>query len=176
MPSYYIYLISSLPMLHFQTKPPFSFEKFLQICADFIPESDVDMLRFFSRSDIYDHVFNQPTLKKWQAFDIALRNELVKIRASRRKTEPDKYLRKDIDAESFVYQVALSAYRNPSIIEAERILDQERWRKLDELATGHYFDIDFLLVYAIKLLILERWHRINTADKSKMLEDILQNS
>jgi hypothetical protein len=163
-------------MLHFPAKPPFAFEKFLQICADFIPRNDADMLKSFPLPDIYDYAFKQPTLEKWLAFDIALRNELVKIRASRRKIEADKYLRKDGYTEYFIAQIALSAYRSPSIIEAERILAQERWHKLDELATGHYFDIDFLIVYAIKLLILERWHRINTADKSRILEDILQNS
>ena len=44
---------------------------------------------------------------------------------------------------------------------------------MDELATGHYFDLDFLISYALKLLILERWERINSADKPRLLEEVL---
>lgn len=67
----------------------------------------------------------------------------------------------------------MNAHRNPSILEAERMLDGERWCMLDELSLGHYFDIDFLIVYALKILILERWERIRTADSTGKLQEIL---
>ena len=63
----------------------------------------------------------------------------------------------------------MAAYRTPSVIEAERAIDQERWRALDDIALGHYFDIDALIVYAYKLKILERWETIRVADKKKAL-------
>ena len=39
---------------------------------------------------------------------------------------------------------------------------------------GHYFDIDFLITYALKLLILERWENMRALDKERALEDLLK--
>jgi len=171
MPSFYIYLISSLPMLHFGVKPPFSFARFIEICKDKIPDADIEVIKLIVEGDIYKGA--QTTLKQWAAFDIALRNELVKIRASRKHADPLKYIRGDGYAEPYISHIAINAYRASSVLEAEKALDQARWLRLDELATGHYFDLDFLIVYAFKLLILERWKKINSADKPKLLEEAL---
>ena len=172
--SYYTYLISSLPMLHFGMKPPFSFEKFLQICQDVVSDSDVNQIRTASICGEYPQQSSQVTLKRWQDFDAALRNELVKIRAARRRVEPLQYLRRSEYVDFSLAHLAINAYRNPSLLEAEGMLDQQRWRFLDELAAGHYFDLDFLIVYALKILILERWERISRADKPRLLEEVLQ--
>lgn len=171
MPYYYIYLISSLPVLNFAAKPPFSFEKFLEICKDKIAEDDINLIKLAKEGHTYEG--SQPTLKKWRVFDTGLRNELVKIRAIRKHSDPLKYIRGDDYVEPYIAHIAMNAHRSPSILEAERVLDQERWRMLDELAVCHYFDLDFLIVYALKLVILERWDRINTADKSQLLEEVL---
>ena len=113
------------------------------------------------------------TLKKWNAFDKALRNELVKIRAAHKKLDPLKYMRYEGGADPSITHIAAHAFRTPSLLEGEKILDQARWNFLDELAIGHYFDIDFLTVYANKLLIMERWEKINTLDKVKALEEAI---
>jgi len=173
MPDYYTYLISSLPMLHFGTKPSFPFDKFCQLCEGLIPDKIIDILKKTSTPGEYAYGKACPTLKKWQSFDGALRNELVKIRASHKKLDPFKYLRYNGDTDPAITHIALHAYRTPSILEAEKFLDQSRWRFLDELAIGHYFDIDYLIIYANKLLILERWERINTLDRVKALEKVL---
>jgi hypothetical protein len=171
MPGFYIYLISSLPMLHFGIKPPFSFARFIEICKDKIPDADLEFIKVIVEGDIYKGA--QTTLKQWTAFDIALRNELVKIRASRKHLDSLKYIRGDGYVEPYIAHIAINAYRTPSLLETEKILDEARWRMLDELTTGHFFDLDFLIAYALKLLILERWQRINSIDKPKLLEEAL---
>lgn len=173
MPSYYTYLVSGLPMLHFGTRPPFTFERFIEICRGFIPHNELELLSSASIKGDYQDGPLAPTLKKWRNFDTALRNELVKIRAVRRKQEPLKYLRQTEYSDAGLVQLAAAACRNPSISEAERMLDEERWRFLEELLPGHYFDLDFLIVYAHKLLILERWEEIRTSDTSKVLAEVI---
>ncbi|MEW6101578.1 MAG: DUF2764 family protein [Candidatus Omnitrophota bacterium] len=173
MPAYYIYLISSLPMLHFGNKPPFSFEKFLNICQGLILEEDLVILKRISRSGEYEDKEAHPALRAWYDFDTDLRNELVKIRAGHKKIEPAKYLRKDGFIESAVSHLAWNAHRSTSLLEGEKILDAGRWNKLEELSLGHYFDLDSLIIYAVKLLILERWERINSADKERLLAQTL---
>jgi hypothetical protein len=174
MPSYYEYLISSLPMLSFGMKPPLSFAKLVVACETLIPDRDIETLKAVIASVDGCGSSGNRTLAKWASFETMLRNELVKIRSLRKKTDPVKYLRQDGCPESaYAAHMAINAYRKPSILEAEKALDIERWRELDELAVGHYFDLDALIVYAQKLLILEKWDNIQMADKARLLEDSL---
>lgn len=172
--NYYIYLISSLPSLNFDTKPPFSFDNFLNRCRGLISNEDMDIIRS-SGSLVSDHVpVKNITLKKWLAFETILRNELVKIRSSRKKADPAKYLREDAHPESvYASHIAINACRKSSVLDAEKTLDLDRWRYLEELSIGHYFDIDVMIIYACKLLLLEKWYKIRSAEANKMLEEVL---
>jgi len=174
MSGFYVYLISSLPALRFGAAPPFSLEKFLQICLDLLPEEDLEILRLsvdIGRDFVY--LGRSEALRKWCGFNIALNNEIVKIRAGRRHIDPAKFLRPDVYFSADVFHIAGAAYRNPSLLEAESMLDQARWNYLEELSLGHYFDLELLLVYLQKLLILERWQRINRSDKQELLTSVL---
>jgi len=175
MPGYYIYLASSLPMLHFGAKPPVSSERFLQMCRGMVSDDDFETLRrIIEPLGIGEEV--PPSCeaeREWRDFDTALRNELVKIRAVRRHLDPLKFVRQDGYADPSIAHIALHAHRTPEPLEAEKILDQARWSELDELSIGHYFDIDFMVIYAHKLLILERWEHINSADPSRELDKAL---
>ena len=172
MSAYYTYLISSLPTLAFGVKPPFSFEVFIQKCGTLIPDTETEVIsRISSRGAFALQDEGSEVLKKWRYFDINLRNELVKVRAARKKVDPLKYLRHNEYLEPQVIHIASLSLRNPSIFEAERALDLERWRLLDEISFGHYFDFDTLIIYALKLLILERWAKIESADKERIMQE-----
>ena len=175
MSGFYVYLIASLPMLHFGIKPLISLEKFIQACHELLSEEDNKILIACAQANIYESNLDQATFNKWRAFDTILRNELVKIRAGYKKIDPAKYLRQDGVTDSYIFHLALGAHRNPSTLEGEKTLDDGRWRFLDELEQGHYFDLDFLLVYCLKLLILEKWGKINDSDKKKSLEEALRS-
>jgi hypothetical protein len=162
-------------MLHFGAKPSISLERFIQSCKELLSKEDARIISSCAKENILDFKTEQPAIHKWRNFETALRNELVKIRASRKKIDPAKYLRQDGFTEPYISHMALNTYRNPSVLESERTLDLERWRFLDELALGHYFDLDFLIVYTFKLLILERWEKIRAADKKQPLEELLRS-
>lgn len=172
--NYYIYLISSLPSLSFDTKPPFSFDDFLSRCKGLVSDEDIDIIRNAGET-VSDHVrVKNMTFRKRLSFEMMLRNELVKIRSSRKKVDPAKYLREDGYPESgYISHIAINAYRKPSILEAEKALDLERWRYLEELSMGHYFDIDIMIIYACKLLLAEKWDKIRSAETDRMLEEVL---
>ena len=173
MAGYYPYFISTLPMLHFGMRPPFSGDKFLEICRQFIPEADAKELKKASTGGEYITAQRQPTLKKWQDFDTSLRNELVKIRCLHKHIDPKEYLRQDGYVEAYIIHLATAVHRTPDLLEAEKLLDQGRWYFLDALSFGHYFDLDLLLIYALKLSILERWDKIMAADKEAAMEEAL---
>jgi hypothetical protein len=116
---------------------------------------------------------SNPLLKQWHSYNIALNNELVKLRAGYLHVEAQKFLRPDGYSGFELAHLGVSAHRNPSLIESEKMLDQARWNFLEELAAGHFFDLEALLVYAQKLRILERWRKINTAAKEALVEAVL---
>ena len=163
-------------MLHFGAHPPFSFEKFLLMCERLIPEEDMEVLKGISISGEHTGVSSNRTLKDWRSFDTSLRNELVRIRAARKKIDPLKYIRQGRYPQAHIAHVAMNAQRNPSPIESERILDLERWRALDEFLLGHYFNMDALIVYGLKLLISEKWADINSANRAATLDAALQKA
>lgn len=174
MADFYPFLVSSLPMLHFGMKPPFSYEQFLEICHHRIPDNDYYILSSLPEPGQYsEYRKGQRTLQKWMDFDTALRNELVKIRAQRIHADPAAHLRGGIIADSSLAASAVAAMGNPSLLEAERAIDEERWKALDHIATGHHFDVDLLITYAYKLLILIRWENVGKADAGRMLEHVL---
>lgn len=174
MSTFYVYLISSLPMLHFGMRPPFSWEDFLGQCQRLIPENDYALLKNLPGPGQYaDYSGTQETIRHWVDFDTALRNELVKLRSGRKHIEAVKYLRANDYSNSALVQAAMSAQRNPAPQEAERILDRQRWDFLEGASFGHYFDLDFLIVYAYELKILWRWEEFLRADKEVLLEGTL---
>jgi len=170
MPAYYIYLISSLPMLNFSARAPISLEEFLIKCKNLIPEKEFEILRGVCRQDSYFlAVQGRNSLKQWAGFEIALRNELARARAVRKKIDPLKFLRFPDSPQAEISHLAMAAYRSISILEGEKILDQARWNFLEALSFGHYFDFDCLLIYGLKLKILQRWDKIQNADKEQLL-------
>jgi hypothetical protein len=170
MPAYYTYLISSLPALSFLANPPFSLEDFFARCKNLIPDQELEILRKVCGQEGYSLATqNAASLKRWADFEIALRNELMRARAGRKKTDPLKFLRLPDAPQAETIHLALAAYRSSSVLEAEKILDQARWNFLEDLSFGHYFDFDRLLIYGLKLKVLERWDKIQKADKEHLL-------
>ena len=102
MADFYPYLVSSLPMLHFGMKPPFSFERFLEVCRPLIPKKDFQLLRALPQPEQYSEKGkSHQIILKWIEFDVALRNELVRIRAVKKHLDPATYLRTEGYSGSF---------------------------------------------------------------------------
>lgn len=174
MPRFFTYLVSSLPMLHFAMKPPFTFEGFLGRCKGLVPDEDLALLENLPRPQDYGKVnFTCALLEEWVAFDTALRNEMAKIRAARKHLDASLHIRSGPDTGLSLAHQAMNIHRIPSLIDAEVSFDQLRWKALDDLSIGHFFDLESLIVYAYKLLILLRWEKINRSDKAQILKETI---
>jgi len=151
-------------------RPPFDFSRLIELCSDMVPQNDIDIIRLCQDDGYLDRSTSSQALAQWQAFEKGLRNELVMIRAARKKSDPQKYLRPGPDADPRLYHIAMASHRMPSFMESERFLDSQRWFMLDRIALGHYFDSSALIVYALKLRILLRWDVIERAPAQELLE------
>ncbi len=172
-PCFFTYLLSSLPMLHFGQKAPLSFETFLEKCENSISEEDFNILSSLPHVMEDKELQKAAVVQEFFEFETSLRNELVKLRAARKHIDPNINIREVSFFDSQIPHIALNAYKSISILEAERILDLTRWQRLDDLGQGHFFDLDALVIYAFKLLILLRWDNIKAADSAKALEEAL---
>lgn len=175
MTSFHTYIIASLPLLSFNSKPPLSLGEFFARCEDLLAGEELGLLKKIVRAE--GHITEgsgYKTLERWSEFETDLRNELVRSRAAKKKVDPARYLRGEGLPEPNITHLAMNAYRHPSPLEAERLLDEERWRFLDEICLGHYFDFDFLIGYVLKLLILERWHKVTAGSLEVVLEDTIK--
>ncbi len=154
-------------MLQFGMKPPFSHRAFLEKCKGQLVICDMEMIE----NEIEERSL---ILKEWDRFDTSLRNELVKNRAVRKQKEPQQYIKGDSSSDPFIALFSRSALNQDSPLDAELYLDRVRWEKLEELAIGHCFDIDFLVTYSLKLKILERWNKIDSGTGMDVLEGMLK--
>ncbi len=177
MTSYYTYLISSLPMLNFSIKMPFSLGVFFAKCKGLIADANLEILGNACYQDIdFLNTTAAGSLRKWVSFEVALRNELARVRARGKKIAPEKFIRLSDYPQFQISHLAMAAHRHSAnVLEAEKILDQERWDFLEQLSFGHYFDFDFLLIYALKLKILERWDQVEKADKQRFFNSLALN-
>ena len=169
----YYYLVSSLPMLEFGMKMPFSYKHFLLLCQEQLSPCDMDTIKRISVSPGEGIEDSSTTLSEWKRFDRSLRNELVRFRASKRSRDLLEYIQGEDSFDPFVSGFAHWAVSQDSPIEAELYLDRMRWDKMEELQKGHYFDIDYLITYALKLKILERWQTINLGRGMQVLQELL---
>ncbi len=151
----YYYLVASLPMLFYETERIPAVGAFLELCRQHVGARDYRLLLNASISNLKPAQPSCATLELWRCWEIALRNELVKLRAKGRAVEAEKYL---LDSPFIisVRDIARDAFAQDSPLLAEDILNRGRWNYLDELEVGHHFDIEKILIYSLRLQLLQR--------------------
>lgn len=170
----YYYLISSLPMLEFNMKMPFTYNDFILQCEEQLEGSDLAAIKRSSISPPESCDERSSMLRKWKTFDMCLRNELARHRSSKLSKDPSKHIRGEECSDLFISSFARWAVNEDLSIETELAIDRIRWQKIEELKQGHYFDIDNLIAYALQLQILERWQRINSGNGMGILEELME--
>lgn len=169
----YYYFIATLPMLEFGAKAAFSYEDFLARAKEQLSDFDMDIIKRAKLGPFEDAKDSLAALREWKDFEITLRNELARHRAAKLTKDFSKFARGEHYIEPFISGFAHWAVNQESPLEAELYLDRTRWDKLEDLARGHYFDIDYLIMYALKLQILKRWKTINSEGGMQILEDLI---
>jgi hypothetical protein len=66
-------------------------------------------------------------------------------------------------------------YDNPDILEREKMVDQMKWKWIDDRNFFHYFDIDLILGYTAKVRIAERWQKMQPGLGKDTFQHILDD-
>ena len=155
MKEQYYYVITSLPSLSLSEELPVWKDDFLANCEKYLKKTDFNILESISLFDVEKDEASFDIVRRFFGWERGVRNALVRLRAEKLGLKPDEFVRGEIVDHSQTL-LAEEAFNTDSPLMAEEILNRARWRYLDELEFGHYFDIERLVVFFIKLQILER--------------------
>lgn len=142
-------------MLAYDTEKFMSEEEFLDCCESTVSPQDYRLLKSVSLVPSSLEETINPVLDKWNSWERSLRNDLVKMRASRKGVDGDKYVASGT-IETGLQNIARDAFSAATPLEAEIILDRARWDYLENLEAGHYFDLGKLIIYFLQLQLMKR--------------------
>lgn len=151
--SEYYYLASQLPFLQFGAPPNISKEKFLREAKKWVRQKEYELLSVVDINEVIPKADDPRLVREIKVFGYDLRRELSEWRKAQK-----------VHGE---YRLPLPLHEivsqgNPLQIEQKLLF--MRWGFLEEKEKEHYFDLEFLVVYLLKLQILER---LFTFDKER---------
>ena len=168
----YYFLVASLPRLQFGAAPPLTREQFLDRCAGQMSAAQDRMLAGIDLFQTQPAKTGLALLDRWHERERALRNALAVVRAQRLGVAAAPYLR-NFRQDPSLAEIAQRLLMLDSPLAADEELDRLRWRFLEELAFGHYFDLETLVIYRLKLHLLERRARFNPTVGAALLDQML---
>jgi hypothetical protein len=168
----YYYLVASLPRLQFGAAPPLTRGQFLNRCAAQVSPAHYRILAGVELFQARPAETGLALLDRWYERERALRNALAIARAKRLRVMAAGHLR-DFRPDPRLAEIARQLLALDSPLAADEELDRARWRFLEELAFGHYFDLETLVVYRLKLRILERRARFDPTVGAALLDRML---
>lgn len=171
----YYYFAATLPSLLPGMAPPFPLEEFLEKASRFLNQSDFEVLASASLfipeagpdglgdGSALLPASRLPLLKAYYHWENCLRSELARLRAGRLRKPAEKYsLPGEVDWDALRVAQAAFAAENP--LEAEMLIEKERWALIERLALNRFFDMSFLAAYSLKLQALARRERFRLVE------------
>jgi hypothetical protein len=155
----YYYIASTLPTPQFAEAPPMSSAEFRGICARSLAPADRPKIEAVG-SELGGAEALRATglLGRYFARETLLRNELARLRGQRGGNDPSAFMREGpksvLDPEAI--RAAARAFGANDPLASELDLERSRWNWLEQESGRHVFDIDALVAYLLKILVLER--------------------
>ena len=148
--SKHYYLVATLPYLQFGEEAPVSIEAFLEECRKWLSADEMKIIAATGDCGRGSEDVSSGLLEAWQEFDLAVREEISLFREARKKGE-------DFRAKEELKEIMTQ--KTP--LEMEKKIEKIKWDYLVEKELSFFFDIDSLVVYFLKLQILERIDSFN---------------
>jgi len=141
----YYYFISQLPALVFGKASFMDTELFIEEAEKWLTGRDLKRLVNVNISH-YEAEKNDPlVVKKFKIFEKEFRSDLAQWREAQKKGREFK---------PSLFHVSVVREGNP--LEKEENLLKLRWQFITDLEENHHFDLDFLILYYMKLQIQSR--------------------
>lgn len=159
----YYYFVSQLPTLFFDGETDISLERFFAESEKWLGDRERDILSRVS-IDHTDAIEGDPgVLQDYKTLEFALRSELAlwrKTRGSDQEYRPSSF--------------PISIVRDGTPLDAERELLKLRWNYIENEAPAHHYDLEFLILYCLKLQILRRLFTFNKEEGLKTFQNLCE--
>jgi len=152
----YVYLIAQLPALVFDKMSYMNIPVFLEEAGKWMTRRDLQKLQSVVLLDPVVEETHPKVIRRVQQFENRIRTDLAEWRQAAKK-------RTEAKPESF--SVSILKEGNP--LEVEKKLLHLRWQVIESMEPDHHFDLDFLMLYYLKLQILQK---LSEYDKEKGME------
>ena len=149
----YFFTVASLPHLFITLDSFPTVSEFLESCESHLSPSDMSVLKKANILNYTELETGNSVLNQWNKWEYSLRIEIAKIRANK-LNRSDEY--ENIESEINLSQSLKNLTTIDSPLDAEMEIIKLRWEFLDDLELMHYFDIEKIIIYYLRLQILER--------------------
>ena len=166
----YYYLVASLPVLKSDGNVRMTSKIFLELCTEHVRFHDLEIIKRAIIDDFADAI-PSTVFEKWQAWDRDIRNQLVLLRSQRLELDSALFLRGDKDS-IIISPDVRKIFEASSPIAAENLLYTLRWRFLSQLEIGHYFDCNTLIIYYLKIQLIEKRQRLTQENGERQLQEL----
>ena len=154
MSNSYYYLIASLPYLSFNKPQAISISEFTSRCSSYLNKNDFEVTQSIISGDPNRAARSLKTVSEWLSLDMELRVELAGLRAADLGRSEAEDGEKGV--KTLISDLVMEIFSAASPLAADEMLESARWRRLESLELGQYFNLEWVALYCLKLKIMER--------------------
>lgn len=159
----YYYFVAELPTLFFGKEPGITVEKFLEEAENWMDARDFQVLRQVDMNDFSDTKAPDPVYRQIKAFESSLRTDIGLWREAQKR-----------DQEYKPASFPVATIKEGTPLEIEIRLMEMRWHFIDQMEREHHFDLAFLILYYLKLQILQRYLIFNKDQGFKKFQTLCE--
>ncbi|MCA9393444.1 MAG: hypothetical protein KC900_04500 [Candidatus Omnitrophica bacterium] len=166
----YYYFGASLPVLTFSGKLPFTVAEFLDDARRQMTRGDARLLVALLGAE---HIATaSPVLKQVFEFEQSLNNHVAVYRALKLNRDPQTVTRGAYGANPELQQLVKDAANAADPLEGDKVLSRARWNFYENLMVGEFYTPAFIMLYGLKLKIVERYHNIASPQGREKYEEL----
>lgn len=167
----YVYIVSCLPVL--TPDAQVDADRIIEDILEQVSERDRAVIGFLLdgfdgtklTADFYRKALSHESsfLRGWFGYDLDVRNAKARFlnKEFHRPEEMDTVCLDEEERDFDDAPLLAEILAGNDILGRERALDELMWKKIDELTTFDYFDLDAILGFIAKLKITDRWLKLD---------------
>ena len=173
------YFISTLPSLTFTGEGAPTVAEFRTRCHEALDPDDCQLLERLALcppENLDRLAARNETVCRWYGWQTAMRNAIAVFRARALKADPKTHLRdeKDTDTPTGDLKRLAAVLEEKTAWKRQQGWEALQWSKLEELEPAMRFCFDTLVVYALKLQLLETRRRYALETGRAVFEEIIK--
>lgn len=158
----FYYIVSQLPTLFYDKESFMTIDRFMEEAGKWLAHRDYRILSMVDMNDTSQDMEGPRLWRDYRAFEKRFREDLAAWRKSLRSGQEYKPVH---------FPSSLVNEGNP--LEVEKKLLEYRWNTIEAWEREHDFDLEFLILYLLKLQILRRLASFNKDKGMEVFQEVV---